>query len=188
MNAATVQSKTGHGWWTLTLVAAAILMVTMGTRQSLGLFVSPLNTATGLGIVTISFALAVGQFVWGAVQPIAGALADRYGTGRVLAGSLVVLAIGCALTPLLTSAFGLMLTMGILFAAGAGGAGFSVLIGSHCAARACQQARHRVGRDQRGRLVWSVRIRSSGSKVDQRVRLGRGDVVARACLHWLRCH
>ena len=61
MNAATVQSKAGHGWWTLTLVAAAILMVTMGARQSLGLFVSPLNTATGLGIVTISFAMAVGS-------------------------------------------------------------------------------------------------------------------------------
>jgi len=113
----------------LTLVAAAILMVTMGARQSLGLFVSPLNTSTGLGVVTISLALAVGQFVWGAVQPVAGALADRYGTGRVLAASIVVLAIGCALTPLLTSTFGLMLTMGVLFAAGAGGAGFSVLIG-----------------------------------------------------------
>jgi MFS family permease len=124
-----VQSKAQQNWWTLTLIAAAILMVTMGARQSLGLFVSPLNTSTGLGIVTISFAMAVGQFVWGAVQPIAGALADRYGTGRVLAGSILVLAIGCALTPVLTSAFGLMLTMGFLFAAGAGGAGFSVLIG-----------------------------------------------------------
>jgi predicted MFS family arabinose efflux permease len=124
-----MQSKAVHSWWTLTLIAAAILMVTMGARQSLGLLVSPLNTSTGLGIVTISFAMAVGQFVWGAVQPIAGALADRFGTGRVLAGSILVLAIGCALTPVLTSAFGLMLTMGFLFAAGAGGAGFSVLIG-----------------------------------------------------------
>ena len=50
-------------------------MVTMGTRQSWGLFVSPLNTSTGLGIVAISLALAIGQFVWGAAQPIAGALA-----------------------------------------------------------------------------------------------------------------
>jgi predicted MFS family arabinose efflux permease len=124
-----MQSKAVHSWWTLTLIAAAILMVTMGARQSLGLLVSPLNTSTGLGIVTISFAMAVGQFVLGAVQPIAGALADRFGTGRVLAGSILVLAIGCALTPVLTSAFGLMLTMGFLFAAGAGGAGFSVLIG-----------------------------------------------------------
>jgi len=38
----------------VTLSAAALLMVTMGTRQSLGLFVSPLNTSTGLGIATIS--------------------------------------------------------------------------------------------------------------------------------------
>ena len=57
-------------------------MVTMGARQSLGLFVSPLNTSTGLGITTISLALAVGQFMWGAIQPVAGAVADRYGPGR----------------------------------------------------------------------------------------------------------
>ena len=44
------------------IAAAAILMVTMGVRQSMGLFVSPLNTTTGLGIATISLALAVGQF------------------------------------------------------------------------------------------------------------------------------
>lgn len=112
------------------MIAAAIMMVTMGARQSLGLFVSPLNTSTGLGIVTISFALAVGQFIWGAVQPIAGAVADRYGPGRVLAGGIIVLAIGGALTPFMSSGFGLVLTLGILFAAGAGGASFSVLIGA----------------------------------------------------------
>src|SRR5678815_2677035 len=128
MTTATGQSKAGHGWWTLTLIAAAILMVTMGARQSLGLFVSPLNTATGLGIVTISFAMAVGQFVWGVVQPLAGAAADRYGPGRVLAGGLVVLAIGSALTPFMTTGFGLVFAIGILAAAGAGGASFSVLI------------------------------------------------------------
>jgi predicted MFS family arabinose efflux permease len=130
MNAAALRSKAGHNWWTLTLIAAAILMVTMGARQSLGLFVSPLNTATGLGIVTISFAMAVGQFVWGAVQPIAGAVADRYGPGRVLAGGLIVLAIGSALTPFMTSGFGLVFAIGILSAVGAGGASFSVLIGA----------------------------------------------------------
>ena len=50
--------------------------------------------------MTISFAMAVGQFVWGAVQPIAGAVADRYGTGRVLAAGVLILALGSALTPL----------------------------------------------------------------------------------------
>jgi len=43
-----------------TLAAAGILLITMGARQSLGLFVGPLNTSTGLGIGTISLALAVG--------------------------------------------------------------------------------------------------------------------------------
>ena len=57
----------------ITLAAAGILMVTMGARQSMGLFLGPLNTSTGLGIVTISFAMAVAQFTWGAVQPLAGA-------------------------------------------------------------------------------------------------------------------
>jgi MFS family permease len=65
-----------------TLLAAGILAITMGTRQSLGLFVSPLNSATGLGIATISFAMAIGQFSWGAIQPVAGAVADRYGRAR----------------------------------------------------------------------------------------------------------
>src|SRR3982074_2762425 len=93
----------------VTLSAAGILMVTMGARQSLGLFVSPLNTSTGLGITTISLALAVGQFMWGgATRPVAGAIADRYGPGRVLVAGLIVLAIGTALTPFMTSGFGLI--------------------------------------------------------------------------------
>ena len=48
----------GPGVMGITLAAAGILMVTMGARQSLGLFVGPLNTSTGLGIVAISFALS----------------------------------------------------------------------------------------------------------------------------------
>jgi MFS family permease len=116
--------------WTVTLIAAAILMITMGARQSLGLFVSPLNTTTGLGITAISFALAVGQFTWGAVQPIAGAVADRHGPGPVLAAGLVILALGSALTPFVGSTFGLVVTLGILSAIGSGAGSFSVLIGA----------------------------------------------------------
>jgi predicted MFS family arabinose efflux permease len=105
-------------------------MITNGARQSLGLFVSPINTTTGLGIVTISFALGVSQFVWGAVQPIAGAFADRYGPGRVLATGIVILAVGTALTPLISGGLGLVLTLGLLAAAGSGAGSFSVLIGA----------------------------------------------------------
>src|SRR2546423_12027399 len=114
----------------VTLSAAAIIMVTIGARQSLGLFVSPLNTSTGLGIVTISFALAVAQLMWGVVQPVAGAVADRYGPAKVLLAGLIVLSIGTAMTPFMTSGFGLIVSLGLLSAIGAGAGSFSVLIGA----------------------------------------------------------
>jgi MFS family permease len=115
---------------TVTFAAAAILMVTMGVRQSLGLFVSPLNTATGLGITTISFAYAVAQLMWGVAQPFAGGIADRHGPGKVLVGGLLILALGMALTPFIRSGLGLVFTLGILAAIGAGAGSFSVLIGA----------------------------------------------------------
>ena len=104
----------------VTFAAAAVLMVTMGVRQSLGLFVSPINMGTGLSIATISLALAVGQFTWGAVQPIAGAVADRYGPGKVLVAGIVLLAIGFAITPFVSSGIGMIVTMGIVMAMGSG--------------------------------------------------------------------
>jgi predicted MFS family arabinose efflux permease len=105
-------------------------MVTMGVRQAFGLFISPLNSATGLGIATISFALAIGQFTWGAVQPIAGALADRHGPGKVLVAGAVLLAAGLALTPFMGSGFGLIVSLGLLASIGSGAGSFSVLIGA----------------------------------------------------------
>ena len=117
-------------WFFLALAAAALLMVTMGARQSQGLFLFPIAGSTGAGIATVSFAMAVGQFVWGAVQPVSGALADRFGAARVLVGGVLIRALGCALTPLLTSSLGLVLTIGILTAVGSGAGSFSVLIGS----------------------------------------------------------
>ena len=117
-------------FWPLVITGAAIMMVTMGARQSLGLFVSPLNTSTGLGIVAISFAMAVGQFVWGAAQPVFGAVADRYGPGRVIALGGLLMAAGLAATPFVSSAWGLTLMLGVLAAAGAGAGSFSILIGA----------------------------------------------------------
>ena len=117
-------------FWTLVLSSAAIMAVTIGARQSLGLFVSPLNTSTGLGIVTISFALAVGQFAWGAAQPLFGLLADRIGSFRVIVIGALLLALGLAVTPYMHSGFGLMLFLGLITAMGAGAGSFSILIGA----------------------------------------------------------
>src|SRR6478736_9220081 len=124
----------------VTFAAAAVLMVTMGARNTLGLFVSPINSSTGLGVVTISFALAIAQFVWGAVQPLAGALADRHGPRPVLVWGLVVLAFGTALTPFMSSGIGFVFALGFLTAMGAGSASFSVLLGA-AAQRLPPQAR-----------------------------------------------
>ncbi len=116
--------------WGLIVPAAGILLLTMGVRQVSGLFISPINTATGIGIVGISFALAIGQFVWGASQPLFGMVADRYGFVPVLIAGTLMIALGTALTPLVSSQFGLILSMGILSAAGAGAGSFAILIGA----------------------------------------------------------
>ena len=123
-------SASSQNWLTLACLAAGVLMLTMGARQSIGLFVSPLNTSTGLGVANISFALAIGQFLWGAAQPVAGAVADRYGPGRVLVAGTLILAAGFALTPLMSSTWGLSISLGVLMSIGSGAGSFSVLIGA----------------------------------------------------------
>lgn len=117
-------------WEWLVAAAAGVMIVTMGARQSLGLFLAPIDQSTGLGIATISFAMAIAQFVWGAAQPIAGAIADRYGPDRVIIGGLLLLSLGTALTPFLGTGVGLIFTIGLLQAAGTGAASFSVLVGA----------------------------------------------------------
>jgi len=118
------------GFWVLVIAAAAILAITMGLRSSLGLFLSPLNTATGLGIVAISFALAVNHLMWGAWQPVFGALADRFGADRTIVLGGVLLAGALAIVPFATSAPGIVLTLGIGVAAGAAAGSMSTLLGA----------------------------------------------------------
>ncbi len=131
-----------HNAWPIAAVAAAgLLLITIGVRQTTGLFVAPIDQSTGLGIASISFALAIGQFSWGAIQPVAGALADRYGPGRVMAAGLVALSLGSALTSSMDTTLGFVVALGILSAAGSGAAGFSVIMGA---------LSHRVPADKRG--------------------------------------
>ena len=114
--------------WLVLLAAAGTFALTMGTRQTMGLFMSPMNTATGLGVGSISLAFAFGQLWWGLTQPFAGAIADRVGTGRVLVTGVLLVALGTFITPLMTSTAGLIFSIGVLAAGGAGMAGPSVLM------------------------------------------------------------
>ncbi|HWD59943.1 MAG TPA: MFS transporter [Stellaceae bacterium] len=122
--------STARAAWPMIAAACAILLITMGARQTIGLFIAPLDAATGLGIVAISLAVAVGQFVWGLAQPVFGGFADRYGAGRVIAFGGVMLALGTAATPFVHSEWALVATLGVVSAFGAGAGSLSILIGS----------------------------------------------------------
>ncbi|RZI99736.1 MAG: MFS transporter, partial [Haliea sp.] len=114
--------------WLVLLAAGGAFALTMGARQTMGLFLSPLNTSTGLGLGSISLAFAFGQLWWGLTQPFAGAIAERIGTGRVIFTGVLLVAIGTFITPLMTSTAGLIFSIGVLAAGGAGMAGPSVLM------------------------------------------------------------
>jgi predicted MFS family arabinose efflux permease len=114
-------------WWIVTS-AALVFALVFGVRQSQALFIGPLNTATGLGIATISLAFATAQLMWGVTQPVAGALADRWGSARVVAIGAVLVAAGTWLTPYARSAWELIVVIGVIAAGGAGMAGLGVLM------------------------------------------------------------
>jgi predicted MFS family arabinose efflux permease len=110
------------------LTAASIMAMTFGMRMSLALFISAINTHTGVGLVAVSFAFAVSQLMWGVAQPVAGAIADRYGAGRVIAGGILLIALGSALVPFAGSTTLLVFVIGILIALGAGAGGVSIVL------------------------------------------------------------
>lgn len=114
--------------WIMILCAAAILMITMGIRMSLGLFVQPIMQANSLSIAQISFAMATTQLVWGFSQPLSGILADKLGAYVVLFWGSVLLAISCVLVPLFSSESALVLTMGFGLALGLGAGSFPILM------------------------------------------------------------
>src|SRR5260370_33830316 len=112
-----------RGQWWIIAAAALVFALIFGVRQSQALFISPLNSATGLGIASISLAFAVAQLMWGITQPFAGAVADRYGSGRVIALGAVLVMLGTVLTPHAHGTWMLILLIGVVAAGGAGMAG-----------------------------------------------------------------
>lgn len=128
MNRSRARRNPALAVWLVLLAAAGMFAVTMGTRQTMGLFLSPLNTATGLGLGNISLSFAVGQLCWGLTQPFAGAIADKVGAGRVLFMGALLVALGTFITPMMTSTAGLIFAIGVLAAGGAGMAGPAVLM------------------------------------------------------------
>jgi MFS family permease len=118
-------------WRTRNVVIAAgclIALITFGARTSFGLFTEPLSLLRGWDRETFALAIAIQNLLWGIGQPFAGAVADRYGPGRVLAAGGAVYALGVALMSASTSGATLALTGGVLVGLGLSGGSFTIVI------------------------------------------------------------
>jgi MFS family permease len=112
------------------LVAGAlILSLSMGVRQSLGLYLTPMSAEFGWGRATFAFAMALSNLLWGALQPVFGAVSDRYGAGKVIAGGALLYAIGLALMPESNTGLLLDFSAGLVLGVALCGTTFGVLLG-----------------------------------------------------------
>ena len=107
--------------------AALIVCVSMGIRHTFGLFLTPMSTTHGWGREVFSLAMAIQNLTWGAAQPFAGWLADRYGARRVLWVASGLYALGLMGMAYSSSAVGLTATTGLLIGAAQSGSTYSVV-------------------------------------------------------------
>ncbi|HEX8987585.1 MAG TPA: MFS transporter [Rhodocyclaceae bacterium] len=121
-----------RAWRTPTLVLACgglVMTVAMGARHGFGLFLQPMSMAHGWGREVFAFALALQNLMWGAAQPFAGLIADRWGAGRVLFGGALLYVAGLAWMAYAGSATELALSSGVLIGIGLSGTTFSIIYG-----------------------------------------------------------
>ena len=117
------------GLWTVVACGAAILSVAIGCRQAMGLFLAPMTLDIGVGREVFGFAMAVSNIMWGIVAPFGGALADRYGTGRVVAAGGLLYVLGLIVMGFANSGADLIFGS-FLIGTGLAGAGFSGVMGA----------------------------------------------------------
>src|SRR5215471_11282152 len=105
-------------------------ILSFGPRSALGFFLAPMSQDNGWGRDVFSLALAMQNLLWGAAQPFAGAIADRYGALRVLAGGATMYVLGLALMAHSQSPAMLELSAGLLIGFGLSGCAFTVVLGA----------------------------------------------------------
>ncbi len=110
------------------IAGCLIAAVTNGVRNSFGLFTLPVTSGLGISRETWALAIAIQNIAWGIAQPFAGAIADRYGTGRVVAVGLAVYAVGLVLSAVSPTGTALYFTAGIVAGAGFATCSFSIIM------------------------------------------------------------
>ena len=114
---------------TLVIVAGSVITsVVIGVRLTFGLYLEPVVGALGTDRGTYALAIAIQNLLWGLSQPVAGAIADRYGSARVLVAGAVGYAASMVLMASAQSTGVLLLSAGFLVGISTGAASFAVVL------------------------------------------------------------
>jgi len=110
------------------ICAGLIAWLSIGIRQTFGLFMQPISLDFGWGREVFAFALALQNLIWGLGQPFAGAFADRYGSGRVVVIGSLIYALGVYLMAETSGAWQIYLSSGFLIGFGLSATSFTVVL------------------------------------------------------------
>ena len=130
---ATTERSASIGWRTPAVVVACgclIAMISFGPRSSLGFFLTPLSDAHNWGRDVFALAVAVQNLLWGIGQPFAGAVADRFGTNRVLGVGAILYTLGLVIMAYSNTPGQLILSAGVLIGLGLSGCSFTIVLGA----------------------------------------------------------
>lgn len=115
--------------WTIVLCGGAIMCFALGLRQCLGLYLEPISQAQDGGRASFALGMGLMNLFWGLASPFSGAVADRYGAGRVAVVGGVCYVLGL-LALRLAGDGGQFIAGGVLIGIGLSGCGFSVILGT----------------------------------------------------------
>lgn len=115
--------------WIVILCAGAMGTLTLGIRHSLGMFLPPISAELNIGRETFALSIGLMNLLWGLGAPFAGAIADRFGAGRVAALGGLLYAGGLVMMNQSDSG-GQLIGAGLLLGVGLSGVGFSVTLGA----------------------------------------------------------
>ena len=110
------------------LCGTTVMLIAFGVRMTYGLWIVPASTGLGWGLESLSFAQAAQALVWGFAAPVMGIIADRRGTGRVIAGCGILFALGFLVTANATTRIEAFLGIGVLTGLAMGGLTASVIL------------------------------------------------------------